>query len=102
MEMSDKHRVSPKELDEFVAVAAKALIDCAVALDVMRETLVVAASTISSFERFYCRKCKKFFTRKELKKITSLSVPCPECGDSLIPARNIKLENDKEGEEAKV
>lgn len=100
--MSEEAKISLKELDEFATATAKALIDCAVALDVMRETLVVAASMFSSFERFYCRKCKKFFTRKELKKITSLSVPCPECEGGLVPARNIKLGNDKEGEEVKV
>lgn len=95
--MSGEYKISQKEFDEFVAVAAKAFIDCAAAMDVMRETLVIAASTFSSFERFYCRKCEKVFMRKQLKEITSLFVPCPECGNGLIPARNIKFDNKKGG-----
>jgi len=87
--MSDEHKVSSKEFEEFTAAAAKGFMDCAAALDVARDALVDMASMFRSFERFYCRKCGKFFRRKELGKIESLHVPCPDCGDGLIPARNI-------------
>gem|GEM_PF-6480323 len=86
----DEHRISPQEFDEFVAASVKVFTDCAAGLDVLRESLMAAALTFGSFEKFYCRKCEKIFSRGQLKEITSLSVPCPECGSGLIPLRNIK------------
>ena len=77
---SEEHKISPQEFDEFVAASVKAFTDCVVALDVLRESLAAAALTFGSFQKFYCRKCEKVFSRGQLKEITSLSVPCPECG----------------------
>lgn len=94
--MSDEQKIKLKEFDELVTAATKVAINCAAAAEILRESLVKAASTFSSFERFYCRKCKKFFLRKQLKEITSLRIPCPECGNGLVSARNIKPEDEKE------
>lgn len=87
---STEHKISPQEFDEFVVASVKVFTGCAAAMDALRETLMAAALTFSSFEKFYCRKCEKVFSRGQLKEITSLSVSCPECGGGLVPARNIK------------
>ena len=93
----DNH-VSRKEFEELILAIGETLTVCAAAAEAMRESLIKTSAIIHGFKLFYCRKCKKTFAYRELEKVSGLSIPCPECGDGLIPASNVdfeKLENDK-------
>lgn len=87
----DKH-VSRKEFEELIADIGNALAVFAGALELMRETLAKTAAKLQGFKMFYCRSCKKTFAYRELEKAQGLSIPCPVCGDGLIPAINVDFD----------
>lgn len=93
----DKY-VSRKEFEELISAIGETLTVCAAAAEAVREALIKASAIVEGFKIFYCRSCKKTFAYKELENMSGLSIPCPDCGDGLIPASNVdfeKLENGK-------
>jgi RNase P subunit RPR2 len=85
--------VSYNELEDLAEATAKALTETASALMNASDALMKAAVRLQSFRRLWCRHCKKTFAWDAVKKTNALTIPCPDCGDVLIPARNVRPED---------
>lgn len=95
-----EEQINRAEFDRFVATVGKALLDCATVMESAREICVKAAATLRSFERFYCRKCKMFFSSGQIdRKPECLFIACPKCGDGLIPAGNVFWQKKRDAEQ---
>ena len=89
--------VSRKEFEELISAIGETLTVCAAAAETMRESLIKTSAIIQGFKLFYCRGCKKPFAYRELEKVSQLTIPCPKCGDGLIPASNVNFETLENG-----
>ena len=95
--------VNREEFEDLTTDIANMLEVFATSMEAMREGLAKTSAKLRGYKIFYCRRCKKPFAYRELEKVQKLTIPCPICGDGLIPAVNLfktnfdfeKIEDDK-------